>query len=961
MASQYAEFITAALQGDKNGYINLYKATFRQNYFIANEILGNEQYAFEIIKDVYVQAFNALDSITNCDYFPSWTRHLTLMKCRDFVVKNMGENCFVNEAVLPLDYDYCNEFLPYESIGSPEIQGRILESINSLNTADRMTAILAFYCRMSCEEGAEFLGIMPDSFAVTVSRIKGIVKQDVDTFLGNVSPAAESEESPHIYPILRKAMKNAPVNPDMFRASFKEIAAASFLIPKPAYTEPTYAAPSETPISAPVPVAETAPIKETASKKEKKAPLDAKTKKIIIGAVAGVLVIALIISMIFIFKGKKGEEGLAPEGNITETTEAQMFADEALIEALRPYELEYADSLYGFFKRPNSEYKNHKFNFGDIDGNGIQDILLIDYDGKNYSLTAITTPNYNFNENYFDYNGNDEYGELLIGEKSGVIIIEKDFSIEGTVPNEGFCIYTKFERGQNNEETLTYINYYNYETNSFNGRYEYEIKSTGEKTVFNNVDEFNSFLANFTKGYRKLTSGYSIEDFVNSGKSLIEYIKSTPKPNEEYATQPTIEESTSSVQAVSYEWNPSKTLNKYKNIKYFNEKSVIFTMEENGLSGLLDNKGNVVISPEYKSFIACSYGGYGSRDGNHYAAIKEGSYEYFIDMETFEVTEDPHGGHGGSEEDPPAGFSNLEAYSNGVAAAEKNGKWGYVDKSHTTVIPFEYDAAETEAYFANEKCRAFDGNFVAVRKGSVMGIIDMNNNTVVPFEYSVIMQGENGIYIAQKDGIWGFITLDGAEFKEPEYSEVPEITTESVYKYDWEDAYLTIIQDEANINKAFLLSDLDEDGTADLVIFDRSAQTDFIYVYLNGNTSEDDSLILGGTELYKSRSDATLGTIGNYHSGTTVSESYSKYSIMNNDVHIRGGMTATYVYADHSFEEIISEEYRYMDTKGVDSETTKEKYEQYAYEFEDGFYMLESTFIGDFLDSGDNLSDYYYE
>ena len=957
MASQYAEFITAALQGDKNGYINLYKATFRQNYFIANEILGNEQYAFEIIKDVYVQAFNALDSITNCDYFPSWTRHLTLMKCRDFVVKNMGENCFVNEAVLSLDYDYGNEFLPYESIGSPEIQGRILESINSLNTADRMTAILAFYCRMSCEEGAEFLGIMPDAFAVTVSRIKGIVKQDVDTFLGNVSPAAESEESPHIYPILRKAMKNAPVNPDMFRASFKEIAAASFLIPKPAYTEPTYAIPTE-PMPASVPIAKTAPIKEKAAEIEKKAPLDAKTKKIIIGAVAGVLVIALIISMIFIFKGKKGEEGLAPEDNLTETTEAQVFADEALIDAITPHEKDYMYSLYTIFDMMDSPYKEHSFDFADIDGNGIKDILLFNYKDGIYNITAITTPEYNRATDYFDYEIDEEYGELLIGEESGLIYVEKDFSIEGTTQGSGFCIYTKCHYRKGDEKTLTYVSYIDPETNSFAGKYEYADKITGEKTTFATKEEFEAFKEEFLKGFKKMTEGYSLADFFNSGKELIEYIKSTPKsaieiPANEPTTQPAIE--------VAYEWNPSKTLNKYKNIKYFNEKSVIFTMDENGLSGLLDNKGNVVLAPEYKSFIACSYGGYGSRDGNHYAAIKDGSYEYFIDMETFEVTDEPHGGHGASEEDPPAGFSNLEAYSNGVAAAEKNGKWGYVDKSHTTVIPFEYDAAEKEAYFANEKCRAFDGNFVAVRKGSMMGIIDMNNNTVVPFEYNVIMQGENGVYIAQKDGIWGFITLDGAEYKEPAYSAVPEVTTNSEHIYDWEEDYLQIITDDSNINKAFLLSDLDEDGTADLVIFDRSAQTDFMYIYLNGNISEDDSLIIGGTQLYKSRSDATLGITSNYHSGTTTSDSYSKFTLSNNDYVIRGGMTATYVYADHSFEEIVSEEYRYMDTKGVDSETTKEKYEQYVYEFEDGFYLLESTFISDFINSGDALSEYYYE
>ncbi|NLB81259.1 MAG: sigma-70 family RNA polymerase sigma factor [Clostridiaceae bacterium] len=217
----------------------------------------------------------------------------------------------------------------------------------------------------------------------------------------------------------------------------------------------------------------------------------------------------------------------------------------------------------------------------------------------------------------------------------------------------------------------------------------------------------------------------------------------------------------------SFSWTVSKALNAYLSIKYFNEKCCVFKSSSTGKYGLIDCKGKVVVQPDYEGFIRCTYGRdyYGYND-YHYCVLTDGEYRE-INMDTYKISTDWHGGHGAREDgSPPSGFSEIDRYFGGLAAAKKNGKWGYVDKSLKTVIPFEYDAVnllDTYEYSAADYCRGFDGKYVAVKKNGMMGIINKNNETVVPFEYSVIMQGKDGVYIAKKNGNWGLIGIGGVK------------------------------------------------------------------------------------------------------------------------------------------------------------------------------------------------------
>ncbi len=104
-------------------------------------------------------------------------------------------------------------------------------------------------------------------------------------------------------------------------------------------------------------------------------------------------------------------------------------------------------------------------------------------------------------------------------------------------------------------------------------------------------------------------------------------------------------------------------------------------------------------------------------------------------------------------------YDNALDFSEGFAAVKKGGKWGYINAKGETVIPFEYDSLSTLDNSARDVVFSVKNGMVPVMKNGKMGVIDISGKTVVDFEYSIIFQGKDGKYIAQKDEKWGVITL----------------------------------------------------------------------------------------------------------------------------------------------------------------------------------------------------------
>lgn len=228
-------------------------------------------------------------------------------------------------------------------------------------------------------------------------------------------------------------------------------------------------------------------------------------------------------------------------------------------------------------------------------------------------------------------------------------------------------------------------------------------------------------------------------------------------------------------------WVPGG-FDKVSEISYINENFCCFKSVTTGKYGLLDYAGNILIQPIYDSpFRACGTG----RDYSDSAYTNSGKYHVVATVDNVDyyvtysdgkavVTGQKHESHSFDSEALPADakYEERDRYFGDYAAAEKNGKWGYIDKDGKKVIPYQYEAVNfttdtgslgTLNKYNCDYCRPVTDGLVAVKNSDgYMGIVNLDNDTIAAFEYSMILPGKNGVYIAQKSGTWGVILTGNA-------------------------------------------------------------------------------------------------------------------------------------------------------------------------------------------------------
>ncbi|MBR3780978.1 MAG: WG repeat-containing protein [Clostridia bacterium] len=114
-------------------------------------------------------------------------------------------------------------------------------------------------------------------------------------------------------------------------------------------------------------------------------------------------------------------------------------------------------------------------------------------------------------------------------------------------------------------------------------------------------------------------------------------------------------------------------------------------------------------------------------------------------------------------------YENARDFSEDIAAVKKDGKWGYINNLGVTVIPFEFDSCALADTMGGDIAFGFRNSLAPVCKDGKFGIINSKGETVADFTFDIILQGENGKYIACSGGKWGIITVDKELF-------VPETT-----------------------------------------------------------------------------------------------------------------------------------------------------------------------------------------
>jgi hypothetical protein len=163
-----------------------------------------------------------------------------------------------------------------------------------------------------------------------------------------------------------------------------------------------------------------------------------------------------------------------------------------------------------------------------------------------------------------------------------------------------------------------------------------------------------------------------------------------------------------------------------------------------------------VINESRVCYIAdCTVGWY--RDGLIGTCMNDDSIGAFIDS-TGTTVFDYHG------------YSSVSAFSEGYAAVKQDvdwgfdGYWGFIDKTGNLVIPCTFEGLATD----------FCDGLAGVAKGGKYGYINTSGETVIPFEYDAVYGSRDGLAAVVKDGKCGLVNYQNEVVVPLEYDDISE-------------------------------------------------------------------------------------------------------------------------------------------------------------------------------------------
>lgn len=180
----------------------------------------------------------------------------------------------------------------------------------------------------------------------------------------------------------------------------------------------------------------------------------------------------------------------------------------------------------------------------------------------------------------------------------------------------------------------------------------------------------------------------------------------------------------------------------YESVIVFDESKKA-TVKLNGLWGVINDKGEVILPTIYEDNIYTPLQNWLLRQGNQYG-IANNQGKILIPVE----------------------YDMVYPFINDWALVQKNGKWGYVNRNNEIIIPFEY-----------QNLNSFMNNRAIAQKDSLWGIINQNNEVLLPFKYEVLNEDILNTISATLNGKWGLIGSDYQEIIPFQYDELSALST----------------------------------------------------------------------------------------------------------------------------------------------------------------------------------------
>ena len=173
------ELVLKAAKGDRAAFEELYQGTYRSVYFTCLNILKDEQEAQDITQDVYLTAFEKLDTLEDADKFKPWLYRIAANKSIKHL-KKKKPSLPGDEQLQDMETEENENFLPEEYVLNVGKRELVLDIARKVCTDAQYQSILLFYFNeLSVAEIAEIMECQESNVKKRLSIARAKIREGV--------------------------------------------------------------------------------------------------------------------------------------------------------------------------------------------------------------------------------------------------------------------------------------------------------------------------------------------------------------------------------------------------------------------------------------------------------------------------------------------------------------------------------------------------------------------------------------------------------------------------------------------------------------------------------------------------------------------------------------------------------------------------------------------------------------
>lgn len=223
-----ASAVKAAQNGEEAGFSFLYRATWRDKYYIALKYMGNDADAQDVLQEAYAKAFRKLDALEDPEKFPAWLGRIVANTAKNALEKKrptpFTELEWEEDGSSPVDdlEEDAVEAQPELAISRKETKELVRELIGSLSDEQRICVLLFYLEGQSVREIAEALDCSENTVKSRLNYGRKAIRKQVEQLQkrGYLLGAAPM-------PLLLRLLRNEQTFPEFSQAAESAMQASS--------------------------------------------------------------------------------------------------------------------------------------------------------------------------------------------------------------------------------------------------------------------------------------------------------------------------------------------------------------------------------------------------------------------------------------------------------------------------------------------------------------------------------------------------------------------------------------------------------------------------------------------------------------------------------------------------------------------------------------------------------------